>query len=188
VDKWLKLHLVKRFVNIAVRILNRAVPSMKATYPQTKALAEIYSSMYKAFSVETYCGRFDDVSFQKIASLKDKNFLHVLELSEKLLMYLAESDRYYRAWLGLSLLLAETQVKQATSSLDYEATLQSIRGQWDYPLQTSFIPREHFDAHRREFLEIDYTFGLTDLARFKFGKPLFSNKNSQTKQLGKEVT
>jgi hypothetical protein len=177
-DKWLKLNLVKRFVNIAVRMLNRAVPVKQPTYPQTKALAEIYVNMYKAFSVETYCGRFDDVPFQKIASLKDKNFLHVLQFTEKLLTYLGEMDRYYRAWLGLSLLLAADQVKEVTSSLDYLETLQSIRAQWNYPLQPSFIPKEHFDGHRRDFLEIDWTFGLSDMARFKFGKPLFPAKNS----------
>lgn len=185
-DKWLKLHLVKRFVNLAVRVLNRMIPSAEPTQPQTRALSEIYKSMYKAFSVEVYSGTFDDVAFQKIARLRDRNFQHVLEFTEKILTYLSEMDRYYRGWLGLAILLSSEQVTQVTSSLQYAETLQSIRQQWGYPLAESFIPREYFEAHRKDFLDIMFTFGLTDLARFRFGKPLFSNKTD--KSTVKEVT
>jgi hypothetical protein len=177
-DKWLKLHLVKRFVNLAVRVLNRAVPRVEPTYPQTKALSEIYRNMYKAFSVSVYCGIFDDVPYQRIKTLRDRNFQHALELSEKLVMYLGEMDRYYRGWLGLAILLAADQVTTATSSLEYAAALQSIRSQWEYPLDESFVPKEHFDAHKRAFLEMEYAPCLWDVAHFPFGKQFFPRKQS----------
>lgn len=170
-DKWLRLHLVKRFVNLAVRILNRAIPRVEPTLPQTKAAAEIYASMYKAFSVHVYSGVFDDVPYQRIATLKDRNFQHVLELSEKIIMYLAEMDRYYRGWLGLALLLAAYQVTTVTQSLDYAETLQNIRQQWEFPIDA--IPREYFYAHKREFLDIQFAPSLSYLAHFPFGKKFF---------------
>ena len=106
-------------------------------------------------------------------TLKDRNFQRTLELSEKLLMYLAEMDRYYRSWIGLAMILAADQVTMTTSTLDYAETLQSIRQQWQYPLTESFISKEVFDADKRGFLEVDWTFGLWELAHFKFGKRLF---------------
>jgi hypothetical protein len=171
-DKWLRLHLVKRFVNLAVRVLNRMIPRTEPTQPQTKALAEIYKNMYKAFSVETYCGTFDDVPGQKIALLKDRNFLHVLEFSEKLLTYLGEMDRYYRSWLGLALLLANDKVQAELSTLDYEETMASIYRQWQVPLKDG-VPIDLFDEYRRDFLNVDFAGTVWSKTQFKFGKKLF---------------
>jgi hypothetical protein len=100
----LKMHLTKKFVNLAVLILNRLVPVAKPTYPQTRMIGKVFMRLNKAYRTEVYAGRFDDVPYQTLNGLRDSNFQRLLGLSQKLLVYLGENDRYYRQWLDLAML------------------------------------------------------------------------------------
>lgn len=163
-DRWLKLHLFKTFLNGCVRILNLIVPRSKPTWPQSKIVSNVYSRMYHAYAVEAYCGRFDDIPYQSPRTVQDKNFLRTLQLSEKLLYYLAEMDRYYRQWLGLALLLAEDALKRARVNMTYEGFLDLVRAQWEFDMQGAF-PREFFEGHRDLFQKILLANNLTSIAQ-----------------------
>jgi hypothetical protein len=169
-DRWLKLHLFKTFLNRCVQVLNLIVPRAKPTWPQSKIISNVYDRMYHAYAVEAYCGRFDDIPYQTIKSVRDKNFLRVLELSEKLLYYLGEMDRYYRQWLGLALLLAEDELEQARLATTYEGFLQSVRAQWDgFDMQGAF-PKEYFQAHREGFMQILLSNSLAHIANIPWSR------------------
>jgi hypothetical protein len=162
-DRWLKLHLFKTFLNAGIRILNLIVPKAEPTWPQSQIVRNVFARMHRAYAVEAYCGRFDDIPYQSPVALKDKHFLRVLELSEKLLYYLGEMDRYYRQWLGLALLLAEDELKRARLNMTYEGFLESVRAQWEFDMRGAF-PREFFDAHRDVFMKILLANSLTNIA------------------------
>jgi hypothetical protein len=128
-DKWLKLNLAKHIINPMVRVLNLLIPAREPVYPQTKILARVYADLLHVYEIETKCGRFDDLPYGTLDTLKDKNFLRFLQLSSKLLTYLGDADRYYRAWLGLFFLL----VRDYAETLPLTNAGKSVTEQWDYP-------------------------------------------------------
>jgi hypothetical protein len=115
--------------------MNALLPERKAQYPQTKMLADIYADLFRVYNLEVFAGRFDDVPYQVLKTLKDKNFLRTLELSGKLLTYLGDTDRYYRQWLGLFLLLARDHVE----NFSFTDACQLISEQWNYKLYGKFL-------------------------------------------------
>lgn len=129
-DKWLKLNIAKHLINPVVRVLNLLIPDSVGVYPQTKILGKVYADLLHVYKIEAYCGRFDDIPKGTLEALKDKNFLRFLQLSGKLLIYLGDTDRYYRAWLGLFFLL----VRDHTETLPLANAGQSVEAQWDYPV------------------------------------------------------
>jgi hypothetical protein len=132
-DKWVSLHIRKKLINLAVRILNKLVPSRDPAYPQTRLLEDVYKKLLQAYKLEVFCGRFDDVPYQALQTLKDRHFLNVLELSGKVLMYLGDTDRYYRQWLGLFLLVTHDVIDSHARALTPEEASREINGQWgDY--------------------------------------------------------
>jgi hypothetical protein len=163
-DRWLKLSLFKTFLNLGVRVANLAVPRAEATWPQSKITKNVFAKLYRAHRIEAYCGRFDDFPLQPFDKLKDKNFLRVLRLSEKLLLYLGEMDRYYRQWLGVALLLAEDELKKAQESMTYEEFLKLVRDQWEFDVTGAF-PKEFFDTHKNLFQKILLTNFLASIAK-----------------------
>jgi hypothetical protein len=94
--------------------------------------------MLATYRLEVKKGVFD---------VPDGNFERFLTVSAKLLAQVAERDRYYRAWLGLSFLLAEEEFKK----------------QWIDDL--SFLPKAHFVLCQREFSEIVLSSNLYNLSR-----------------------
>jgi hypothetical protein len=152
-DKWLKLRIFKTFINIAVRVVNVFTPRVQATWPQSKIASNVFEKLYKAYRIEVFCGRFDGVSYQTVARLKDKNFLRVLQATEKLLLYLGETDRYYRQWLGLAFLLTAKELQKQLTNLTYEELLTLVKAQWELDMTGAF-PQEFFDAHKEEFQKI----------------------------------
>ena len=161
-DKWIKLHLRKTLLNLAVRFLNFLVPDKQPKYPQTQLLERVYNELLKAYRVEAYCGRFDDVPCQTLEGLKDRNFLNLLELSRKALFYLGDTDRYYRMWLGLACLKVHDAVDEQQKSMGFDGFLESASSQWDFDMRGAFPP-EYFGAHKREFQEIMLTNNLCNL-------------------------
>lgn len=152
-DKLLKLHLRKKAVNLAVRVLSRLMPEVKATYPQTRMVEHVFSKLNRAFKIEAYAGRFDDVPYQTLSGLKDRNFQRLLQLAEKLLVYFGEEDRYYRAWLGLFMLRVGDEVKAELESLSFEDFLVHTLAQWELDLRGA-VPKEYFDSHKEEFQNV----------------------------------
>jgi hypothetical protein len=144
-------------------MLNVFVPKAQATWPQSKIVSRVFAKMHRAYAVEAYCGRFDDIPYQTLPTLKDKNFLRLLELSEKLLLYLGEMDRYYRMWLGLVLLLSEEELQRARGDMTFEGFLESVKAQWEIDLQGTF-PREFFVAHKPLFQQILLAYYLWNVA------------------------
>lgn len=152
-DKWIKLHLRKKAVNLAVFVLNRLMPEARATYPQTRMVQHVFTKLNRAYRTEAYAGRFDDIPYQTLASLKDRNFQRLLQLAQKLLVYFGEDDRYYRMWLGFAMLLVKGEVNAELEKLSFEDCLTLTKTQWDFDLQGA-VPKEYFDAHKEDFLNI----------------------------------
>ena len=123
--------------------MNALLPGREAQYPQTKILEDIYTDMMRVYKLEAFAGRFDDVPYQNLATLKDKNFLRTLQLSKKLLIYLGDVDRYYRGWLGLFLLLAREHVE----NFSVTDACRLMREQWDYPCEGTFL-NDFFSQHK----------------------------------------
>jgi hypothetical protein len=162
-NKELKLCLTKKFVNFAVRILDKLIPKAEATHPQTQMIEHMFKKLSRAYRTEVYAGRFDGVPCQTLNNLKDRNFQRFLNLSENLLVYLGENDRYYRQWLGYALLLAEDEVKAELERLSMEDFLRLTKAQWEFDMRGAF-PKEYFMIHKQEFLNILLANFLTNLA------------------------
>lgn len=162
-DRWLKLHIFKTFFNASVRILNLATPKVEATWPQSKIVSNVFVKLYNTHKIEAFCGRFDDVPYQNLAKLKDKNFFRVLQLTEKLLLYLGEMDRYYRQWLGFVFLLTEDELKRQKEALTYQDFFGLVKAQWEFNMGGA-VPEEYFNAHKEDFLDIVLANFLMNLA------------------------
>jgi len=161
-DRELRMHLTKKFVNLAARILLPLVPTSKASYPQTRMAEDVFARLFKAYRTEVYAGRFDGVPHQTVKSLRDKNFLHLLQLAEKLLVYLGEEDRYYRQWLGLAFLLMHGEVQHTHDGLSFEDFLSLTKKQWLLDYQGA-VSHEYFNSHKIDFLNIVLTDFLVNL-------------------------
>jgi hypothetical protein len=152
-DKWVLLHVRKKLANLAVRILNRLILPRDPLYPQTRLLEDVYRKLFQAYKIEAFCGRFDDVLYQDLSALRDRHFLNILELSRKLLIYLGDTDRYYRQWLGLFFLLIHDAVEDQRKNMYFEELLASARAQWEFDMRGAF-GKEHFNENKRIFQEI----------------------------------
>ncbi|MGB8780549.1 MAG: hypothetical protein WCD81_07870 [Candidatus Bathyarchaeia archaeon] len=152
-DKWKKLHWRKNFLNFAVRVLNRLIPEIASTYPQTEMLDSVFCQLTSAYETEVSAGRFDDIAYQTLAGLKDRNFQRLLQLSRKLLIYFSEEDRYYRQWLGATMLLVKKEVDFWLKNLRFEEFQELVWDQWQFDMKGA-VPEEYFNAHKEDFLNI----------------------------------
>ena len=166
-DKWVLLHVRKKFLNACVQVLNLFLRDRKAEFPQTQLLEQVYQKLLQAYRIEAYCGRFDDVPYQVVEHLRDRHFLNILELSRKVLIYLADTDRYYRQWLGLFFLLIHDAVEEQQQALLFEEFLTSVRAQYEFDMDGAF-PKEFFDVHKRMFQEIQLTNHLFTLCAKRY--------------------
>jgi hypothetical protein len=114
-------------------------------------LRSTYEMMLATYWLEVKKGVFD---------VPDGNFERFLTVSAKLIAQVAERDRYYRAWLGLSFLLAEEELKRL--NLSPEELVDQIKKQWMDDL--SFLPKDHFANNQREFSEIVLSSNLYNLS------------------------
>ena len=155
-----KLWLLKLIVNVPMRVLDRFLCFPKEPkYPQTRMLKSTFKTMLQTYRLEIAKGVFD---------VPDGNFERFLSVSAKLIANVAESDRYYRAWLGLGYLLAEAEM--ARLDLQPEELVFEIKRQWMDDL--SFLPIEHFEAYQRDFTEVALSSNLVNLARMVKSSPL----------------
>ena len=160
----LKLHLTKTFFNIGIRILSKLVPEVRvATYPQTQMIANVSEKLENALKIEVAMGMFDGVKYQTLDRLKDRNFQRLLKLSVKVLLYFSETDRYYRQWLGLFMLLVSNEVDAELEKLSFKDFLALMEIQWEMNMHGA-VPKEFFEAHKKEFLTMvlaNYLMNLT---------------------------
>ncbi len=152
----LKLRFLKALVNVPVRLLDRLLPMpSSAEFPQTKMLLRAYAKMAKAYRLDCVNGTF--------GAAPDGNFLRLLRTSVKLLANISESDRYYRAWLGLCFILASEELSEFNEPAVEIKRL--IKVQWLDDL--GFLRDEVIINDRRAFLEIALCNHLVNLARME---------------------
>jgi hypothetical protein len=164
----LKLHLFKKILNLFMRILDRLLPETEPRYPQTRMLEHVFQGLFKAYQIEVWCGRFDDVSHQNLNGLRDRNFQHFLSVFRKSLLFIGENDRYYRAWLGLSFIAAKQEYERALKELTLQEFQNSHLEQWE--LSFKAVQQAHFEENKSEFLEMLLTANLSNLLRMKIAK------------------
>jgi hypothetical protein len=146
-----------------MRALDKFLPDVEPYYPQTKMADHVYQQLFHIYVVEAYCGRFDDISYQTLKGLRDRNFQHFLSATRKILLYLGENDRYYRAWIGLGFIVGKREYEKALFELTQEEFFRSHLEQWE--LNFSSIPESHFQIHKSEFLDMMLASHLPNLLR-----------------------
>jgi hypothetical protein len=153
-DRELKMHLVKRFVNLAVRFLDLIIPHARVCTPQSRMINHVFDRLDKVFRCEVYSGAIDDVPGQRLSNLKDRNFQRLLMVSRKLLTYFSENDRYYRQWLGLGMLLVEDEVKTELSRLSFEDFIVIMEVWWEMNLKGLSFLKARFEEDKSTFLNM----------------------------------
>ena len=172
----LKLHLLKKTVNLCMRFIDRFLPETRPRYPQSLMLEHVFQQLFNAYLLEVYSGRFDDVSRQSLASLKDRNFQHFLSVARKTLLFIGENDRYYRAWIGLTFITVKEEYQRALKRLTQEEFRSSHLEMWEWtPVP---VCDSYFEESKSEFLEMMLTGHLSNLVRLRFA----SSKSPQSKK------
>lgn len=161
----LKLHLFKKLVNFSMRVLDRLLPEKQPYYPQTRMAQDVFEQMSHVYELEVYQGMYDDVPYQTTNGLKDRHFQHFLSATRKLLLFIGENDRYYRAWIGLAFKLAKEEYQKAAANLTQEEFLTRHLEQWE--LKLPHVHPGHFESNRSEFLDMMLASYLPNLLRLK---------------------
>ena len=154
----LRLRFLKLLVNVPFRVADRLLPEVpEAEYPQTRMFKDFCDRLERVYRFEVMQG-----VFSKKNSKPDGNFQRLLRVTRKMVSRISESDRYYRAWLGLAFLLAHEEVKRL--DLSSEQLLELCHKQW--LLDLGFLPKNYVEANKAEFVEMalsDYLSNLADL-------------------------
>jgi hypothetical protein len=149
-----RLWFLKLLLNLPVRFLDRFLKfPAKAEYPQTKMLLHTYSQMMVIYRVDCLQGVFGLVP--------DKNFERLLRVGAKVLVGVSESDRYYRAWLGLGYLLAKEEYLRNLQQATPQSLLFDIKRQWLSDL--SFLQDKQIRSDLEGFYEYSITNYLSNL-------------------------
>ena len=150
-----KLWFLKLLVNVPMRVLDRfLIFPKKPKYPQTKMLLHTYGQLIKTYRLDCIQGVF--------GSKPDGNFECLLRTSTKLLCNLSESDRYYRAWLGLAYVLAKNEYFNQLETTEPTDLVFEIKRQWLSDL--SFLPKEAIESDLEGFFEYALCNYLSNLA------------------------
>ena len=151
----LRLRFLKALVNVPLRVVDRLLPEPQSVeYPQTRMLLCMFQRLEKAYKLDCIQGTF--------GAKPDGNFERLLRTSRKLLSWISEDDRYYRAWVGLAFILAGEEMSCFNEEVPEVKRL--IKEQWCTDL--SFLPDAVVAENKREFLEValcDYLKNLADL-------------------------
>jgi hypothetical protein len=151
-----KLWFLKLLVNLPMRVFDRFLkfPS-KAEFPQSRMLMNIYGKMMKTYRLDCIQGVF--------GVKPDRNFERLLCVSAKVLVNISESDRYYRAWLGLAFVLAREEYLAGLARLEAQDLIFEIRRQWLSDL--SFLSEKQINSDRIGFYDYVICNYLSNLAR-----------------------
>jgi hypothetical protein len=122
-DRELRLWFLKLLVNLPVRLLDRFLRfPAKTEFPQSKMLLDVYGQMMKTYRLDCIQGVF--------GVKPDQNFERLLRVSAKVLVNIGESDRYYRAWLGLAFVLAREEYLVQLARSEPKDLVFEIKRQW----------------------------------------------------------
>jgi hypothetical protein len=156
----LRLILLKRLVNIPLRIVDKLLPEPKtAKYPQTKMLNGMHARMLKVYCLDCFQGTF--------GAKPDGNFHRLLKVGWKVLARICEDDPYYRKWVGLAVLLAAEEF--ANMDRSPEVLKRQIKEMWHMNLDNlSEKFAAGFADDLAELVLCDY---LCNLARVEVGSP-----------------
>ncbi len=152
-----KLRMLKLLVNLPARIVDRILKfPAKPKYQQTRMVLNMYETLHETYKIEVSQGIFaKNVKnrrgpFRSDGGDADGNFERLLTVSAKMVAQLSESDKYYRAWLGLLLILASEEMNNI--KLTNEQLLREISLQWKEDL--NFLPEKLVQVFRRDFEEV----------------------------------
>ena len=146
-----RLWFLKLLVNWPVRFLDRFLKfPAKTEFPQSKMLLNVYETMMKTYRLDCLQGVF--------GAVPDRNFERLLRVSAKVLVGVSESDRYYRAWLGLAFLLAKEEYFARVGAGCSADLVFEINRQWLSDL--SFLNEKQI----RYDLEGFYQYSITKLS------------------------
>ena len=139
-----KLWFLKLLVNLPMRVFDRFLKfPAKAEFPQSKMLLDVYGKMMKTYQLDCIQGVF--------GAVPDGNFERLLRVSAKVLTSLSESDRYYRAWLGLAFVLAREEYLTQLAKSDPAKLVFEIHRQWLSDL--SFLSEKQINSDLEGFYE-----------------------------------
>jgi hypothetical protein len=162
VNSDVKLQLIKVAVGVPLRLLDKVLSFPKEPhYPQTIMLLNAYAMLRKVYRLEVLEGTFTEKNGKP-----DGNLERFLSVSMKVLSQVSERDRYYRAWIGLFLVMAEKQVQVMTA--DPAELKRWIREQWDTPADV--VPDSLMSRFARDFQEVALCDYLGNLARMPVAK------------------
>ena len=151
-----KLWFLKLLVNLPVRFFDRFLKfPAEAEFPQSRMLLDVYGKMIKTYQLDCIQGVFGVVP--------DGNFDRLLRVSAKVLASLSESDRYYRAWLGLAFVLSREEYLAQLARSKPEDLVFEIRRQWLSDL--SFLSEKQINSDLTGFYEYAVCNYLSNLAR-----------------------
>jgi hypothetical protein len=144
-NRELRMRFLKLLVNVPLRVVDKLLPEpQSAVYPQTKLLLHAYKRMVKVYHRDVKQGYFD---------IPDGNFERFLRVGWKILSRLSDDDRYYRAWVGFSFLLAHQEIMNLGWSVKQLKDMN--KEQWWFDVD--FIPDAYVAANKEEFLEMALT-------------------------------
>jgi hypothetical protein len=154
-DRELRLWFLKLFVNLPVRLLDQFLKfPAKAEFPQSQMLLNTYEKMMKTYRLDCMQGVF--------GAVPDRNFERLLRVSAKVLAGISESDRYYRAWLGLAFVLAREEYLVQLARSEPADLVFEIRRQWLCDL--SFLKEKQIELDLEGFYEYAICNYLSNLA------------------------
>lgn len=156
----LRLILLKRLVNIPIRIVDKLLPDPEAECPQSQMLKRMYSRMLKVYRLDCFQGTF--------GAEPDGNFHRLLMVGYKVLARICEEDPYYRKWVGLAILLASDEFEGVDR--DPQLLKRQIKEMWLMDLGS--IPDEHVSEFVEDFVEMVLCDYLGNLARMEAGAPV----------------
>ena len=164
-DHDVKLRFLKALVNVPMLMLDKVVSFPRAPhYVQTVMVMNLHAILKKIYRMEVAAG----VPFSLDKNgVPDGNFERVIDVGAKITAQISERDRYYRAWIGLLVVLARKQFD--LMSTDPATLKRMIREQWDTNADIVSDPQiKRFAADFKEIALCDY---LGNLAKMRVGKP-----------------
>jgi hypothetical protein len=160
-DRDLKLRFLKVLVNWPLRILDRFLNFPKPRYPQTIMVMNLYATLRKVYGVEVSQGVFKEKDCRA-----DGNFERAITVAAKVLSQVCERDRYYRAWIGLLVTLADRQLQLMDA--DPAVLKRLVKEQWLADIDC--LPDSVVAANMRDFREVALCDYLGNLARMPASK------------------
>jgi hypothetical protein len=139
----------------------------------------VFRGLFNAYCLEVWSGKFDDEPQQNLEGLKDRNFQHFLSVTRKLLLYVGENDRYYRAWIGLAFITMHEEYERALRDLSLEEFQRSHLEQWELPFK--YLSEGHFQESKAEFFDMLLSANLGNLLRLRIDFDRFSAKQVEVK-------